>query len=215
MRSSTTRTATAAAFAAAVLAPIPGPAARLMAAGPITYVIAPGKGQSVRFEASTGVEKYAGRNDRVNGDVTFDPERPAESPRGTVEVRAAAFTTGNGSRDSKMRRKHLDVDRFTTVTFTLSGVEPDEKGPLTSGRTLAGALRGRLTLHGVTRDVRPTGSVTREPDPATRRDSLRIRARFVVNLSDYDIPTPGFLFVKVKQEHPILVDVRAVATAAP
>jgi polyisoprenoid-binding protein YceI len=186
-----------------------GPAA--FAAGPKKYVVAPGKGQVVRFEAATGVEKYAGTTDQVEGTVTVDPDNPAAAPSATITVRTAALRTGNGSRDSNMRRKHLQVDLFPAATFTLSGIETEHKGPLPAGQAVPGALVGRFTLHGVTRDIRPTGSVTREPDPATGRDSLHLVARFVVRLDDYKIPVPRLLFMKVKQEHPILVDLRAVA----
>ena len=195
-----------AAFAASLLP-------SLARAAPVTYAIKPGAGQSVRFDARTNTERYSGHTDQIEGSVRVDPANIADHPVATFTVRPASFSTGNGSRDSNMRRKHLFVDVFPTATFTLSALDIPAGGapPLAAGKPVTGTAHGTLTLHGVTRTVVPTITVTRERDAATGRDALHIVAAFVVRLDDYRIPTPRFLFITVKQDHPVTVDIRAVA----
>ncbi len=182
-------------------------------AGPITYRIVAGAGQNVRFEARTNTEKYAGHTVQISGEVRVDPERIAAKPVAFFTVRVATLSTGNGTRDSNMRRQHLFVDAFPTASFVLSSLDLLTPGRLsiTDGKPITGTLHGLLTLHGVTKTVVPTVTVTRERDVPTGRDSLHIVARFVVRLEDYAIPTPRFLFFATKQEHTITVDVHAVA----
>ncbi|MBC7808983.1 MAG: YceI family protein [Akkermansiaceae bacterium] len=192
-------------------------------AEPVTYRITAGAGQSVRFEARTNTEKYAGQTDQISGEVRVDPQRIAANPIAFFTVRPAGFSTGNGTRDSNMRRKHLGVDAFPTASFVLTALDLPTNGEatgnkvsavptLSDGKPVAGSLRGMLTLHGVTKPVTAFATVTRERDRGTGRDSLHIVARFVVRLKDYAIPTPRFLFLVTKQEHPVTIDVRAVAT---
>ncbi len=184
-------------------------------AAPVVYRIAPGAGQQVRFEARTNTEKYAGQTDNISGEVRVDPKNIGAKPMAFFTVRTASFDTGNGSRDSNMRRKHLGVDIFPTASFVLTALDLPMGGAaptLTEGGTpVSGTLRGVLTLHGVSRSIAPAVTVARERDTRTGRDSLHIVARFVVRLSDYKIPTPRFLFLVTKQEHPVTVDIHAVA----
>ena len=183
-------------------------------AAPVTYRIAPGAGQSVRFEARTNTEKYGGNTDQISGEARVDPDNFASHPIAFFTIRPASFATGNGSRDSNMRRKHLNVDLFPTASFVLTALNLPAKASapvLRENQPVSGTLRGVLTLHGVSRAISPAVTVTRERDRVTGRDSLHIVARFTVRLQEYAIPVPRFLFLATKQEHPITVDVHAVA----
>lgn len=188
------------------------PGARAIAS-PTVYRIAAGAGQQVRFEARTNTEKYAGRTDQISGEVRVDLRNIGANPLAFFTVYPASFSTGNGSRDSNMRRKHLHVDVFPTAAFVLTALDlPRGSAPaLSENVPVSGTLRGTLTLHGVSKTVAPAVTVTRERDPATGRDSPHIVARFVVRLGDYNIAQPRFLFLVTKPEHPVTVDIHAVA----
>lgn len=181
---------------------------------PVRYQITAGGRQSVRFEARTNTEKYAGQTNQISGEVRVDPEHIATNPIAFFTVRTAGFSTGNGTRDSNMRRKHLSVDTFPFASFVLTALDLPTTGGmpvLIEGQPVSGTLHGMLTIHGVTKPIVPSVTVTRERDAATGRDSLHIVARFVVRLKDYSIPTPRILFLETKQEHPVIVDIHAVA----
>ena len=178
----------------------------------VLYRVAAGAGQQVRFEARTNTETYAGTTDNISGEIRFRPDAPSSGPSARFAVSVGSLSTGNGGRDSKMRRSHLEVDQNPVAVFTLVRGETASplSGPLPVGKPVTGIAHGTLLLHGVTRQIAPVVTVTRETD-AQNRDTLHIVARFVVRLEDYHIPTPRLLFITVKQEHNITVDVRAVA----
>jgi polyisoprenoid-binding protein YceI len=190
-------------------APLGGPASLPALAAPVTYTVTPGPGQSVRFDARTQTERYAGKTDQISGTVRMDVERPTASPSARFEVKMSSLGTGNRTRDSNMRRRHLETERYPTATFTLDRLEAPP-APLEVGKPVPGVAHGTFTLHGVTRPISPAVTVTREKDRGGR-EALHIVARFVARLDDYKISTPRFLFFSVRQEHPVTVDVRAAA----
>ena len=182
-------------------------------AAPVTYAVLPGPPQSVRFDARTQTEQYGGHTDRVAGQVQVDPAQPARAPSARLEVAMASLTTGNGTRDSHMRRSFLETDRYPSALFVLSGLTAPP-GALVPGRTVVGSATGTFTLHGVTRTIHPTVNVLRGRD-VQGRETLHVVAAFIVRLDDYKISTPRFLFLTVRQEHPVTVDVLAVAGNRP
>jgi len=78
-------------------------------------------------------------------DVVFDPEHP-ELGSVAVSVAAASIDTGQAQRDAHLRSPDfLDAEQFPTLTFRSTGVEARGGN--------AFALKGELTMHGVTRPV--------------------------------------------------------------
>jgi polyisoprenoid-binding protein YceI len=78
-------------------------------------------------------------------DVDFDPERPAD---GRVEavIQAASIDTGAAARDAHLgSADFLDAERFPTLTFRGTSVEPR------SGDEYR--IHGELTIRGETRHV--------------------------------------------------------------
>lgn len=183
---------------------------RSASAAPVTYLVAPGPAQNVRFDARTQTERYGGQTTQVSGQIQVDWAHPTAAPSARFEASLASLSTGNGARDSNMRRRFLQTNKFSTATFTLNALDAPA-GPVRVGQSVQGVARGSFTLHGVTRAISPTVTVTREAGTSKGGDALHLVARFVVRLKDYAIGTPRLLFLVVRQEHPILVDVRAFA----
>jgi polyisoprenoid-binding protein YceI len=78
-------------------------------------------------------------------EVVFDPEHP-ELGSVVATVVAASIDTGQAQRDAHLRSPDfLDAEQFPTLTFRSTGVEAR------SGDTFA--LKGELTMHGVTLPV--------------------------------------------------------------
>ena len=81
----------------------------------------------------------------VDGTIELDDDRPERS-RGTFTVDAASIDTGQAKRDGHLRSADFfDVERFPTIGFKSTGVEP------TGGDTYA--VTGDLTIRDVTRPV--------------------------------------------------------------
>ena len=177
---------------------------------PLTYRVAPGVGQQIRFIAHTTVETYAGVTNTVSGAVQVRSDKPDEGLSARFVVDLSQLSTGNGLRDSNMRTRFLQTDKYPTATFVLSRLQTKVGAQLRFNTPVQGNATGAFTLHGVTRAISPVVIVTRERDTAGH-DTIHIVANFSVLLRDYNIAAPRFLFVAVKQEHAVSVDVRAVA----
>ncbi len=186
----------------AACAPLPALAA------PAVYTVAPGPGQSARFDASTQTEHYSGHTDQVSGTVTFDAAAPIRASA-RIQIALSSLSTSNSLRDLHMRRLFLQTEQFPTATFQLTQIVLPA-APALGGSTVRALAQGTLTLHGVTRPIAAPVDVTRETSPGGA-PGLHLVTRFVVRLADYKIRTPRFLFFVVRQEHTLSADLHAVA----
>jgi polyisoprenoid-binding protein YceI len=103
------------------------------------------------------------------------------SVHGLAEVRVADMQTGNGTRDRHLREA-MEADGFPTIRFELESVEPTTGGE--AADSAAFSLRGQLTLHGVTRPVQASATVSLRPD------GVDVVATFPVDMRDYGIKPP-------------------------
>src|SRR3989475_11174717 len=103
---------------------------------------------TLSFDGHSTLGDFVGTTDSVRGEMTGGPDLAAV--RGWVEGVVAALRTGNGKRDKDLR-KSMEVDSFPTMRFDLADVLPTDEQLLSDSTAVM--LRGRLTIHGVTRDV--------------------------------------------------------------
>jgi polyisoprenoid-binding protein YceI len=123
-----------------------------------------------------------GRSAAVTGTMEVGGDQ-VESVR--IEADLTKLASDESRRDNAIRERGLESERFPTATFELT--EPIRlDGPPVSGQEVSGRGRGRLTIHGVTRDVdlnlqgRWTGS------------AIEVAGQLPVKMSDYDIQAPRF-----------------------
>lgn len=104
-----------------------------------------------------GITSIHGRFNRFEGEVRI--ARPVESSAVTVRIDAAGVDTGNEQRDGHLRSADfLDVSGYPEITYETVGWR--------HRRDDRWDLDGRLTLCGVTRDVRLDARFTgKGPDP--------------------------------------------------
>ena len=82
---------------------------------------------------------------KIKGTVTADFENPA-SASVEAEIDAGSIDTGEPQRDAHLRSPDfLDAEKFPTITFRSTRVEPAGEGEW--------KVTGDLTIHGVTRPV--------------------------------------------------------------
>lgn len=122
------------------------------------------------FHATSRLMNADGRFSRFAGDVAVDPA-DLTTARVTVSVEATTLDTGITMRDRHLRSEDFfHVSKFPAITFESLRVEG-------AGRRLL--VVGRLTLRGVTREVRVPVDVT----IAGKR--LEARGQFDVKRSDH------------------------------
>lgn len=162
-------------------------------------------GSRVQFTSDAPLERMTGTSSAVSGSFEVDPAA-LTGAHGSVAVRVASIRTGIDLRDEHLRSETwLDATRFPNATFELERVTGATA--LTQGTEARVTLHGRFTVHGRTRAVSATARVT------WSGNSIRVRARFRIRLTEHGVSIPSIVELKVSDE--ITVDVNLVATARP
>lgn len=106
------------------------------------------KGQhaSINFRIKhLGFSWLSGRFDKFSGTFNFDDKNPSASSV-KVEIDTASVNSNHGERDKHLRSADfLEVDKFPTATFVSTSVKSTGDGKA--------EIAGKLTLHGVTKDI--------------------------------------------------------------
>lgn len=129
-------------------------------AAPEKYVIdTEGAHAFIQFKIQhLGYSWLYGRFDKFSGELMLDEENPENSSI-KVTVDTASLDSNHAERDKHLRSDEiLNVKKYPTAEFVSTSVEK------TGEKT--GLLKGKLTLHGVTRDVEiPIAHVGGGKDP--------------------------------------------------
>ena len=132
----------------------------------------------ITFRATSRLMNAEGHFGRFSGDVVADPAGPTGA-RITLTIDAASLETG-----IEMRNKHLrsadffDIERFPTIAFQSVRVE-------SAGRRAT--VMGRLTLHGVTREIAVP------VDVQITETALVASGEFIINRGEYAMNYNSFL----------------------
>jgi polyisoprenoid-binding protein YceI len=129
---------------------------------------------TLSFDGHATVGDFTGTTTTVAGEMTGGESLAAV--RGWVEAPVKTLDTGDGKRDKDLN-KSMESNKYPTMRFELTGVTPVGA----RADTAAVRLQGKLTLHGVTRDVTLSGRAWKEGD------ALRLRSDFPLDLGDYEI----------------------------
>lgn len=190
---------------------------------------APGANEATRFEVRPGgmsratftsdapLETFDGTSTDVAGNFTVNLANPSAALTGRVTVGVAGLRTGSDMRDEHLRSNNwLDAQRFPQITFEL--VSTDLRGPITPNTPASGTVRGRLTIHGVTREVNVPVTVRHVPLTAEHAniaqfgvtsDMFRVQTNFAINLSDYGVSINPLFRLKVSNEQRLRADFTA------
>jgi len=92
-----------------------------------------------------GFSWLPGRFDKFTGTFSYDDKNP-DASKVKIEIDTASVDTNHAERDKHLRAADLlDTDKFPTATFESTSVK-------SSGPEKA-TVSGKLTLHGVTKDI--------------------------------------------------------------
>jgi polyisoprenoid-binding protein YceI len=168
------------------------------------------RGESrIQWISDAPLERITGVNNAVHGSLEVDPQNLA-SARGSVHVDIAQMRTGIDLRDEHLRGPDwLDAGSHPRATLEITGVEGATS--LTPNEVQRVTLRGRFTLHGVTRDVSTQAQIRLIPASGDTPMLIRAQASFGIELSDYGVSISAPVRLKVSNQIRINVTIRAVA----
>jgi polyisoprenoid-binding protein YceI len=142
----------------------------------------------IKMTLKTTHEVVNGTFHLQSGSLTFD--RSAAKILGSVVVTAGSGKTGNGSRDKKMNKDILEVERYATVSF-----EPRSYvGVIAPSGDSTIRVTGIFTLLGTPHEITIPILVHLEGTAATAK------AHFVLPYIQWGLKDPSFLFWKADKE---------------
>jgi polyisoprenoid-binding protein YceI len=137
------------------------------------------RAKEVLFGQSTTA---VGRTPDVTGDLVIDGTA-VSSAKVTVDM--TTVTSDQGNRDRQFQGRIMDTATFPTSTFELT--EPIDLGSIPAeGQTVTKAAKGKLTLHGTTKDV--TVDLTAKRSAGT----IQVQGSIPITFDDWGIPAPSF-----------------------
>lgn len=140
-------------------------------------------------EVLRGVEvTVVGRTEQVTGELKVDG---GAVTTGTISVDMASVATNNSSRDDSFRNDTMHTSEYPNATFEL--VSPIQvPTPLAAGYKETFEVTGKLTIHGVTHEVKTkleTGFDGRH---------VQVAGSIPITFSDYGVKAPDLGFVTVE-----------------
>ena len=125
-----------------------------------------------------GMVYILGRFSEIEGEINFDPEN-LNNLSAEVVIKTASYSSNNVAGEQAVKSPaFLDVTKFPDMIFVSDRVE-NRKGELT--------MFGKLTLHGITKDIQfPFTLINPSKDP-TGENTLAVHAILSLNRLDYGI----------------------------
>jgi polyisoprenoid-binding protein YceI len=164
------------------------------------FKITPGTaGNLIRFESKAPMESFDGSTKTVSGKLALDPAAIGDSLDLAIEVDLASFDTGVKLRNQHMCENHFQTDKFPKSTFQGGKVVKGAGTSLLDGKEHEILLEGVLDLHGVKKTIQAPVKLTYKPQPA----GVHMSTTFMVKLSDYEIPRPQMLFMKLSEDQKV------------
>jgi polyisoprenoid-binding protein YceI len=152
---------------------------------------------TLSFDAKATLGAFTGTTSTLSGSMTGGAD--VRDVRGKVEAQVSTLKTGNGLRDKDMM-KAMDADSFPVMRFELLGVSEQTQAADSTSVTLS----GRMTLHGVTRDVSIPALVR------FGKDGVQVTASFPLNVRDYGVTRLSKMLGAFKMNPDIVVKVDVV-----
>jgi len=189
--------------------------AQAPAAAGRTYTITDDGKNYATFESEATLETIKGTTTKISGTITADPAN-ANGAAATITVDLGSLDTGIAMRNEHMRgAKFLDTEKFATATFkTVSVAGPKSVAP---NQPVELSLTGDFTLHGVTKRITVPARVVVIPENEMTKSSrgpgdwIHGTVTFPIKLTDYSIPVPEKLVLKLANDVNVRVDFFAVA----
>jgi len=136
-----------------------------------------------------------------SGTIVFDPKTGEAC--GQLVVDAASGSSGNDTRDGKMKKEVLETSRYPEIVFSPKHVSGFVPGQESSTVQVAGNFR----IHGGTHDLTLTLPIV------VKNTAVEAHAKFDVPYVDWGMKNPSTFFLKV--EKTVQISISAVGELQP
>jgi polyisoprenoid-binding protein YceI len=167
---------------------------------PIRFRLDPAESR-VWFDADARLHSFRGETQQLTGRFTLQRRSPPQLVDATVSIEAGGLATGHPERDADMRQDFLEVERFPTIDFRVNELLAPQSAAADGTWDLV--LQGKLTVHGVTRDVKVPATVNIADERVTARGRIHL------DMQEFNIRVPRLFLIPMKSE--VLVGFEVVA----
>ena len=157
---------------------------------------------SISFVASSTLHPVKGKAKSFSGKITLPSLSDPSTGNVTLLIEASSLDTDHEGRDKVMRESCLETGRFPTVQFKSLEVQGEPKS-YSLGQTGKAEIQGLLDLHGVQKKIMIPVEY-RLTDQA-----VLVNGKTIVKMSEFKIPEPKFLFLRVKDDIEIAFSIQA------
>jgi len=157
---------------------------------------------SISFVASSTLHPVKGKAKQFSGKIVLPSLSDLSTGSVTLVLEASSLDTDHEGRDKIMRENCLDTGRFPTVQFKSLEVHGESKS-YSLGQTGKAEIQGLLDLHGVQKKI---------VIPVEYRltdQAVLVNGKTIVKMSEFKIPEPKFLFLRVKDDIEIAFSIQA------
>ena len=142
---------------------------------------------SIIFFSTTPVEDIEAKNNQASAIVNMD--------NGDVAFTALmkSFEFKKALMQEHFNEKYVESDKFPKATFKGKITSPGMDEMAKDGEHKA-TVEGDLTIHGVTKNYKTEGTITKSAD------ALTLNSVFDITLSDFDIKIPGPVKKKIAEK---------------
>lgn len=149
----------------------------------------------ILLSGSYAQDKFYSKSARLNFSASGGHDVSASSRTGTVvydsksgaldiSILVKSFEFAKAGMQDKFNKSILETDQFPKAEFKGS-VENPSSVQLNKSGIYTVVVKGKLTMHGVTKDITANATF------ATEGSALIARSKFTISLADYNITNPG------------------------
>jgi polyisoprenoid-binding protein YceI len=160
------------------------------------YHVDKDKNNMVKFVSDAPIEDFEGITDQIDGYVYWKDLDFTNNSELYFEVDLNALDTGIGLRNRHMRENYLETDQYPITHFKGKMMSSDA----VNDTTVSVEARGDIFIHGVEKPLTVMANLIKKPD------GYRIKANFIVKLSDFQIEVPSIMFYKIDENMDLQLD---------
>lgn len=148
----------------------------------------------IKFFSDGMIEKIEAHNRQVNAALD------AGSGDFVFKVLMKSFEFEKALMQEHFNENYVESDKFPNATF-VGKITNIKELNLSKEGIYEANVSGKLTIHGITRDVNEKGSLE------VKGSKIGAKSKFMIALSDYDIKIPGAVTKNISKNIEITVDV--------
>lgn len=145
----------------------------------------------ISFYSHAAIEDISAKNEKIasifnaaTGEIVFS-------------IPVSEFQFAKSLMQEHFNEKYMESDKYPKASFqgVIAGYDASAKG----AQQLK--AKGKLTVHGVTKDVEIPGTLEKQGD------KLSLKAKFIIKLEDYNITRPQLLWKNIAEQVEVTTDI--------